>query len=89
MNSQHKDIPERPNPKSTVQILENKVVNYNITFEELLRSVKAETSFKNKRKRMATGAEIITHDDVYKKTKLLEEGKLKELNEQLEKTEQG
>ncbi|CAG4951806.1 unnamed protein product [Parnassius apollo] len=43
------------------QILENRVVR----FEDLLLSrIKAGTSSKTKRKRMATGAEVITRDDV-------------------------
>lgn len=48
-----------------VQILEDKIV----TFEDLLlMRIKAGSSSKTKRKRMATGAEVITHDDVYKRT---------------------
>lgn len=46
-----------------IQILENRIV----TFEDLLlMKIKAGTSTKTKRKRMATGAEVITRDDVLK-----------------------
>lgn len=53
------------NKTPNIQILENRKV----TFDDLLlMRIKAGTSSKTKRKRMATGAEVITRDDVYKIT---------------------
>lgn len=53
------------NKTPNIQILENRKV----TFDDLLLMIiEAGTSSKTKRKRMATGAEIITRDDVYKIT---------------------
>lgn len=62
INQESTVIQERTEKK--IQILENKVV----TFEELLLfKVKAGISEKVKRRKIAPGAEVITHDDVLKR----------------------
>ncbi|RVE39998.1 hypothetical protein evm_015352 [Chilo suppressalis] len=68
-------------PSSKIQILENRLV----TFEDLLlMRIKAGTSTKVKRKRVANGAEVITSEDVYKRTQETE----KEKQEKQNKTKQ-
>lgn len=63
-------------PSSTKTISEQLPNVQIVTFEELLlMRIKAGTSSKVKRKRVATGAEVITSDDVYKRTQEAEKEK--------------
>lgn len=57
-------------------IVDDRLVNSNVTFEELLLQ-KIETGGHNKQERtkVASGGEIITSEDVYKKQKNIEEEK--------------
>ncbi|CAG5035361.1 unnamed protein product [Parnassius apollo] len=72
---------------SKVQILDNQPVITNITFEQLLlRSVKPGIlSFIAKRKKVAAGAEVITHDEAYERCKVMEGEKQQKLQKQQEK----
>lgn len=59
---------------SKVIIVDDRPVKSHITFEELLlRKIKAGAHSKQKRTKVAAGAEIITSEDVYKKQRNIEE----------------
>ncbi|CAG4996929.1 unnamed protein product [Parnassius apollo] len=89
--SQGKDAPlaniTNVQQRSKVQILDNQPVITNITFEQLLlRSVKPGIlSFIAKRKKVAAGAEVITHDEAYERCKVMEGEKQQKLQKQQEK----
>ncbi|KAJ8707707.1 hypothetical protein PYW07_017245 [Mythimna separata] len=58
---------------SRVQILDDSIVTCEVSFEDLLlKSVKGGTVNRRKKVKIATGAELITHDEVYNRCKIIE-----------------